>query len=562
MVSVSLAAGCAHSGTSTARARPPSPAAADPSVEIPAPIAFSDAESRRAEAIAEYATGVSTEITSGFDAALPHYENSLSLDPQNALLAVRLANIAMSRKEFPRAITLLENALATGPTDPAEVQFWLAVAYRATDQAPKAITVLRQALRQQPQHQNALQTLLEIYLQTDALADAAKLLDQAFRQPSIEAAYWTRLGDLYSVSLRQKPSLGKFVEAGRVRQCYEKALRLAPADAELLLRLGDVYSDSGNYERAADVYSKVLAQRPGMPRLREKLAFVYVQGQQKEKAVAILEEVVRREPSRYEIYNSLGELYEELDQHEKALNNYLQSLIINPNQLPPALHAALLQSRMGEYRDALATLTAAKDKFPTDYRISYFHGIVHNNQKEYGKALAAFADAETLASESPDDPKLDATFYFYFGAAAERAGDLDKAEQLFKKCLALDPEKDAAYNYLGYMWAEKGIRLDEAHELINKALALDPDNGAYIDSLGWVLYRLGRLDEAVAHLRRAAELVNDDATILDHLADALLQQGKRDEALAHLERAHKLDPNNKAVADKLQTLSADRTGTR
>lgn len=529
--------------------------------ETPPTASLSAEQQRRAAALAYYAAAISTEINHGLDDALPDYEKSFDLDPRNVELAERLARVAISRKELPKAIATLEIATKYSP-DAADLWLWLGVAYRATDQTPKAITTFRQALKVQPTHVNALQSLLEIYLQQNSLNDAAKLLEQAWRQPSTDPTYWTRLGDLYAVALRQKPSLGKLAGSTRIQQCYEKALKLAPTDPELLLRLGDVYADIGKFDLALSVYAKALATRPNTPRLREKLALLYMQAGQREKAAATLEEIIRHEPSRYEVYNSLAEIYEEMKQDEKALSNYQQSLVINANQISPALKAALLFSRLKRYDEALDMLAAAKEKFPTAYQVPYFYGVVYSNKKDYGKALASFADAETLSAEATDDTKLDGTFYFYYAAAAERAGDLAKAERLFKKCIEIDPEKDAAYNYLGFMWADKGVHLDEAQDLIKKALAIDPQNGAYIDSYGWVLYRLGRYDEALAQMRRATSLITDDATVFDHLADVLLKVGKRDEALQQLQRAIKLDPENKEMAEKLKKLTTDKTDAR
>ena len=272
----------------------------------------------------------------------------------------------------------------------------------------------------------------------------------------------------------------------------------------------------------------------------------------------MLEEIIKRDPLRYDIYNYLGELYEDVQRDDLALSNYQQSLVANPNQLPPSLRIVLLQMKQKHYADALKTLTAAKEKFPTSFQIPYFSGLAYSDMKQYDKAIAAFADAQSLAETATDDVKLDASFFFYFGAACERSGDLAKAEKLFRKSIEMDPEKHAAYNYLGYMWAEKGIHLPEALELIKKAVAKEPDNGAYLDSLGWVLFKLGRLDDALPQLRHAAELEKDDSTVFDHLADVLLKLGKRDEAVQNLRKAVANDPDDKTLAEKLKKLTSGK----
>jgi tetratricopeptide (TPR) repeat protein len=516
------------------------------------------AEERRSRAVAHYASGVALELTDGIDAALPEYLQAFELDPVRTALAVRLAEIYLTRKEYAKASALLEISIKAAPNSPA-LWLWLGIVYRSADQTQKAVPALRQALKLDPRSLTAVRNLVDIYLQQGLSAEAVALLDHAYRQQSKDANYWTGLGDLYMIALKQKPSLANQLDRNRIRQCYERALALAPREPDLLLRLADVYLEASDYQKAADVYSKLLAQRPDSLQIRERLAYTYIQADQKDKAISVLEELIKRDPSHFETYNMLGDLYDDLDKDEKAIDSYQQSLVLNPNQLEVYVRIALSQLRLKKYDDALKTLEAAKEKFPTKYQVPYLYGLVYSDTKQFNKALASFADAEALAQESPDEPKLTSEFYFAYGSVCERAGDIDKAVPLFKKSIELDPENHAAYNYLGYMWADKGIHLDEALKMINKALAIDPNSGAYIDSLGWVLYKLGRYEDALPQLRRAVTLITDDPVVFDHLAEDLMKLGKRDEALHLWHRALQVEPGNKDIIEKLQKYTDNHT---
>jgi tetratricopeptide (TPR) repeat protein len=519
---------------------------------------LSPAEQRRAKALAEYAVGVSDEIRGDLDAALGRYLQALQLDPQNTRLAVRLGQIYVSRRGLTNAISVLETSLQAVPNNP-EVLYWLGFAYHADNRDDKATAAFHQSLKADPNNLNALGGLLDIYMQKDALPEVTKLLDRAFRRKSGSSIYWMRLGDMYVLISKQKPTWAAKINHQRIQSCYEKALALAPDDADVVMRVADAYADNGDFAEAAKAYAKLLGKQPDAPQIRERLALNYIRANQKEKAAAILEEIIKREPLHFGIYNYLAEVYEDLNQDEKAISNYQQSIVINANQLLPYLRLTLLQLKLRHVEDAAKTLNAAKEKFPTTYFVPYYFGLLYSDQKDYSKAAASFADAEALAGASPDEVKLDGRFYFYYAAACERMGDFDKAVSLFRKCIQLDPENDGACNYLGFMWADKGVHLDEALDLIQKALKLDPNNGAYIDSLGWVLFKLGRTEEALVQLKHAVELTKDDATVFDHLADVLLKLGKTDEALLALRRAKKLDPDNKGVSEKLRKLDGSQS---
>ncbi|MGD0015976.1 MAG: tetratricopeptide repeat protein [Verrucomicrobiia bacterium] len=535
----------------------PKPGATPPQAEggsVAQSLELSAAAERRAAAMAHFAAATSIEMNEGVDAALGEYQQALELDPQNVTLALRLANIHLARKEMATAITILETTAKANP-NVADAWLWLGIAHQLNDQPAKAMTAFRRTLRIDPSQLGATRALVDLLLQKNQTAEAAKVLDAAFRQRSDDPRHWAWLGRIYTEALKQKPSLSPRVSPKIAQQCYEKARALAGNDPDILLLLADAYADNDDYVKAAETYEQLLTFRPDIARVRERLALNWIRADQKEKAVKVLEDILRHEPLRYEIYNYLGEIYEDMDQDDRAVIQYQQSLVVNTNQPTPYLRLAVIDMKQEKYDDALRVLVTAKERFPLAYQIPYFTGLVHSEKKEYVPAVESFATAQSLAEQSPEEAQPDSAFYFYFGAACERAGDLDRAATLFRKSIELNPDNHAALNYLGYMWADKGIHLDEAITLIQKAVEIEPDNGAYLDSLGWVLFKLGRIEEAVKPLRQAAESEKDDATVLDHLADVLLSLGQRDEAVTTLRQALEVEPQNKQIAEKLKKLT-------
>jgi tetratricopeptide (TPR) repeat protein len=548
---------CATASLSLAMGRPGS--SKEPTVgPLDGQADLSPAQARHAEALAEYATGVSEEIRGDLDNALDRYQQALLLDPQNATLAVRLGQIYATRHDITNAVSVLETSAKANPNN-AELSYWLGYVCRSDNQNEKAITAFQHALKLDPTNLNALGGLLDIYALKDSPAEAVKLFDHAFHQKVDVSGYWTRLGDFYTAVGRQKPTWAQKIDRKRIQQCYEKALALTPDDTEIEIRLADTYADNGEFQKAADSYARLLAQNPDAPRIRERLAANYIRADKKEKAAAVLEEIIKRAPLQFAIYNYLGEVYEDLGQHEKAISNYQQSLVVNPNQPENYSLITALQLDSKQIDAALKTMATWKEKFPTDFRVPYFTGLIQTDRKQYTDAVASFTDAESLAQESGPDVKLSSKFYFSYAAATERAGDYDKAVSLFRKCLQIDPADHSACNYLGYMWADKDVHLEEALGLIQKAVKLDPGNGAYIDSLGWVLFKLGRNEEALVQLRHAVDLIKDDATLCGHLADVLLKVGKTEEALSVLRHASELEPGNKEISDKLQKLKSNQS---
>jgi tetratricopeptide (TPR) repeat protein len=148
--------------------------------------------------------------------------------------------------------------------------------------------------------------------------------------------------------------------------------------------------------------------------------------------------------------------------------------------------------------------------------------------------------------------------WFWLGAAHERTGQPAAAEGAFRRVLSLNPEFAPALNYLGYMWVEKGENLEEAQQLVQRAVALEPNNGAYVDSLGWAYFQLQDYVEARDLLERAVRLMPDDAVVLEHLGDVYNALGQSQDARRVYERAVELNPDaDGSLQDKIRSLADD-----
>jgi predicted O-linked N-acetylglucosamine transferase (SPINDLY family) len=146
-----------------------------------------------------------------------------------------------------------------------------------------------------------------------------------------------------------------------------------------------------------------------------------------------------------------------------------------------------------------------------------------------------------------------------------QAGDLQRAERIYRQILEVDPSQAEALHFLGVIAHQVG-RQDLAIDYMKRSLALSPLNEGFHCNLGAAYQAQGRLDEAVACYRQALGLRPDHAQAHNNLGNALADQGKLDEAVACYGRALRLQPdyaeahNNLAVAlqkqDKLEEAEA------
>ena len=209
---------------------------------------------------------------------------------------------------------------------------------------------------------------------------------------------------------------------------------------------------------------------------------------------------------------------------------------------------------LDQTKAARATLEKARARFHDNFFSEDLLARVYSREKDFTNALSHFTSAELLAKIT--DPKLlNEQFYFDLGAAYERKGDFEQAEQAFNRSLEYKPDFAEALNYYGYMLADRGVQLPRAREMIEKAVKAEPKNAAFLDSLGWVLYKLNQPAAALPQLLKAIELSEEpDATLYEHLGDiraALKETAKAQEAWR---KSLAIEPNPQ-IQKKLESLA-------
>jgi len=201
----------------------------------------------------------------------------------------------------------------------------------------------------------------------------------------------------------------------------------------------------------------------------------------------------------------------------------------------PSIRAshALLLGESGQTEDAVKILRAQLRGNEADREVYLNIAQVYERGRRYKEAEESVRAAEVLPGQARDNEMV----WFLLGAIYERQKFFDKAEEQFRKVLAVNPKSAPVLNYYGYMLGDLGIRLDEAEALVQRALKEEPFSGAYLDSLGWIYFKQGKLAASETTLRKAVERESHDATIHSHLGDLYAKMGRGDLAAAEWEKS-------------------------
>jgi tetratricopeptide (TPR) repeat protein len=140
------------------------------------------------------------------------------------------------------------------------------------------------------------------------------------------------------------------------------------------------------------------------------------------------------------------------------------------------------------------------------------------------------------------DPLAEAKQLFLDALARHEKGDLEQAEILYRKALALAPDRPSVMRNLAVVFFQSG-KFSEARLLCASLLEMDPDDAAALVHLGNCQLKLNSAEEALVSYEKALKLRPDDADALNNRGNALLELKRPEDALASYDRALAMKPD-------------------
>ncbi len=145
------------------------------------------------------------------------------------------------------------------------------------------------------------------------------------------------------------------------------------------------------------------------------------------------------------------------------------------------------------------------------------------------------------AAPAPDPARQAVAREIKKGFDLHQAGDLDKAQTIYQKVLAVSPRHPDALHLSGLIHHQQG-EADQAVDLIRKAIDIYPNSPVYYANLGAALQRQGNADEAIRTYKKVIELKPDYADAYLNLGNIMKSQGEIDEALKYYDQALEYKP--------------------
>ena len=242
------------------------------------------------------------------DQAEPLFAQAAGLEPQSVAAWSGQGRAALAKRDFARAIELLERALSLDPRA-TMLHYPLALAYRGAGAVDKAETHLRQ------------RGDVEVAPTDPLMQELATLLNSAAAYEkrgirALDARDWAAAADAFRKGIALEPAsaslhhrLGTALslagDAGGAVAEFQEAIRLSPAYAQAHFSLGVMLASAGRFADAAERFEAAVTAEPSYADARLQLASALVRTGRIDQARAQLAEGARINPDRPEFGRAL-----------------------------------------------------------------------------------------------------------------------------------------------------------------------------------------------------------------------------------------------------------------
>jgi tetratricopeptide (TPR) repeat protein len=391
---------------------------------------------------------------------------------------------------------------------------------------------------------------------------------------------WSEAGTgSVQVQFRQALDLAQHGETGRALEAMNRVLVAHPGYAPAWKLKGSLLEDAKRQPEAAEAYEKGLKLAPSDPDLLYKVGVYQLVAGDRDRAARLLDHYVRLQPQDGDGFYYLAQAYHLSKQDERALGAIRTCLKLKPKQPAVWQKYGELLVGSGDGENGFAWLQKA---YQADPRLEHIHfdlGVASLDRMDFKNAESF---ARQAAAEHPDEDALhllasvevkllrwqealavyqkilklnakDGNALLGLGRCQLELKQYREAVETLTLQLGVDPANILAHYYLSRAYVAMGDNAEAEHQaelhqkmveqtsLVSSALGSEQDRAVW--DRARKLVQEGYEDQALALFRYDAKEASSSTGQPYFLVGALdLYLGKQADGLRNLRRALELDP--------------------
>lgn len=337
-------------------------------------------------------------------------------------------------------------------------------------------------------------------------------------------------------------------DAGRKAEsadAYERGLKLAPADADLLYKVGVNQLVTGDRERAASLLERYVHVAPSDADGWFYLAQADHLSNRDDRALSAIRSCLKLKPNDPTVWQKYGELLVSSDDGENGFTWLQKAYQANPHLDRIDFDLGIASLDRMDLQNALQFAQKAASERPDDVNVIHLLASVDVKLSRWQDALAAY---QRILDVNPDD----ADALLGYGRCRLELKQYQDAIETLKRELVLDPANILAHYYLSRAYAATGDTAEAQHQaelhqrMIEQTSFASSALGSEQDRKVWMRARKlvedGHEDQALALFRHDAKGESVSPAQPYFLVGAMdLYLGKQSDGERNLKRALALD---------------------
>lgn len=534
------------------------------------------------------------------DLAEENYQKAVLAGEDKIEPLINLSEFYAKRGQMDKAVLMMKNALAKQKNNPL-LHTALSQIYIHFNRVDEAQEAVNEALRLDDNYVDALFQQGRILMLKQDYKKALDTFDEVLAINKIHAkAYYYRALCIKQRGATDRPEQKIFraaagllnnpeeFERDQIKGNLLAAIAVNPTLLDARLKLTEIYILEKNLNKAKEQLEEIFRIAPPDIRVMNLLSGIrLLEGDSKE-AEKILKAIIQEQPDYAPAHIRLGMLYRSMDQPEQALESLKKAYALEPAQtglvkmmvgilmsenktnaaldlvntyMPRASGGstadvgAFFENLKGEIFLQAGNRAQALDHFfeatrqMPDFinpRMHIARDLVRENQLH--KALEEYRIIET--NRPSFLPAL-----MSMGTLYDRLKNNDKAEEYYRKVLAINPRHPDAANNLAFLLSENQGSIEEAFTLAKIAREQRPKDPNVLDTMGWVYYQKGNYLNALSELEESLKRNPESPLASFHYGMALYRNQKFEQARQFFKKALDLDPKFKDAEKAREMLN-------
>lgn len=510
-------------------------------------------------------------ILERYDKALEMFYEARNINPNNAAIHFKIAEVLFKNEAYDKAIEPAEKAIKLDPSNP--FYYLLGATIHKARSDLRSAQKLYEELVKFPNMENHFVDLGLLFEDQGKHSKALEMLEKAqahfgtsiamvlkkqniylqMNNPEAALAEWERLINEYPNEEAYVFSLTDFlINQGKLDQAkpyLENLLEKNEKNNRASLMLAEIMKNQGRLNEAMSFARNSLLSPDLSFDLKGSILADFLQSirsENQEDLKTLAQEVADVHPNEYTAQAFAGDVLYQLGERQRAKIFYVKAIRISPDNYPVWKNILSIESELNMLDSLTIHAEEALSYFPNQAAIYYLGGTGYLLKKEYPSAIRLLE----IGKRYVFDKKLVSVFNGQLGDAYNGLKKHAKSDAAYEAALSADNTNEHVLNNYSYFLTLRKVNLDKAFQLSEKLLELKPNVATYLDTHGWVLFTQGNFKGAKKYLQKAARLV-EDGTIFEHYGDVLYKLGDPEAALEQWKKAAALNDASDLIQKKI-----------